>query len=287
MLTPSDEMPVALYKYLNPDRAATILKDLQIRFSQASILNDATELKPLYKGIATHSDLKRLMTDRLREKYPGTMERFEQSLRSDRAAQIIDDVMSRGVAQAEATLPQSTEKIYDLLDNNFGVLSLSEIPNDPLLWGYYGDGGYGFLIQFDPAHKWFWARQGPNDDFRHLRRVVYLSERPTKYLVDTSGADLLYSKGIEWEHEKEWRIIRNFNEAARKVGPDQYGKDVLLFAIPPECVQSVVIGCRAMPNSIARIQEIICRNPALAHVQFQDAIMKNGGITLVGRERRP
>jgi len=44
------EMPAALYKYLNADRTTTVLENLQIRFSQASVLNDATELKPVSRG---------------------------------------------------------------------------------------------------------------------------------------------------------------------------------------------------------------------------------------------
>lgn len=280
-----NETPTAVYKYLTPDRTATVLDNLQIRFSQASVLNDATELKPVFKGIATQSDLKSLLTIRLREKYPGLVERVERSLPNNLAAQLIDEVMAKGVAQAEESRPQNEKKIHDLLDKNFGVLSLSETPTNSLLWGYYGDGGYGFLIHFDPRHQWFWAQQEARDDFRHLRRVAYLSERPPKYLVDTNGNDALYTKGLEWEHEREWRIIRNFNDAASKIGPDQYGQDVLLFAIPPDSIQSVVIGYRAKPDLVEKIQGIVCRNPALSHVQFQDAVLKESTITLLPREQ--
>jgi len=275
------EVPAAVYKYLTLDRTATILKALQIRFSQASVLNDATELKPAFKEIATQSDLKKIMTDRLRKKYPGVVERVEQSLPGAIAVQLIDDVMEKAVEQAEKALPDNAPKIYDELDKNFGVLSLSETPSNFLLWGYYGDGGYGFLIRFDPTHKWFWAQKEPRDDFRHLRPVIYLSERQPKYVVETSGDDALYSKGAEWAHEKEWRIIRNFNDAAIKVGPDQYGKDVLLFDIPAACIQSIVIGFRAKTGSIQGIREIVSQNPALAHVQFERAVLTGSTITIV------
>ena len=43
-------VPTALYKYLSADRAATVLENLQIRFSQASVLNDASELTPCLRG---------------------------------------------------------------------------------------------------------------------------------------------------------------------------------------------------------------------------------------------
>ena len=77
--------------------------------------------------------------------------------------------------------------------------------------------------------------------------------------------------------EREWRIIRNFNDAAQKEGADQYGKEVLLFAIPPDCLRSMVIGYRAKPESVARLREIVARNPGLSHIQFECAAMKADG----------
>ena len=135
----------------------------------------------------------------------------------------------------------------------------------------------GFLIRFDPQHKWFWAQQTEEDDFRHLRQVIYVSERAPKYVLEIKGGDALYAKGIEWEHEREWRIIRNFNDAARKVGPDQYGKDVLLFAIPPDCIRGIVIGYRATPENVSRLRGIVSHNPPLSHVRFERAAMRADG----------
>ena len=205
------------------------------------------------------------------------MNRIETRLPENAAAELIDSVISKAAIQAEAALPENTKKIYDSLDRNFGVLSLSETPTDSLLWGYYGQGGYGFLIRFDPQHKWFWAQENEKDDFRHLRQVVYVSDRAPKYLLETVGIEALYSKGIEWEHEREWRIIRNFNDAAQKVGPDEYGKDVLLFAIPPDCLRGIVIGYRTKPEVVSQLREIVARNPSLSHVQFQSATMNPNG----------
>ena len=106
-----------------------------------------------------------------------------------------------------------------LAGQEFWRFIAAETPTDSLLWGYYGDGGYGFLIRFDPQHEWFWAQENEHDDFRHLRQVLYVSARAPKYVLEIKGGDALYSKGIEWEHEREWWIIRNFNDTAQKVGP--------------------------------------------------------------------
>lgn len=80
-----NEAPVAVYKYLTFERTASVLKDLQIRFSQASVLNDATELKPPLKGIATESDLKRVLTERVRRDYAHVVKHVEESLPADRS----------------------------------------------------------------------------------------------------------------------------------------------------------------------------------------------------------
>ncbi len=274
---PMTDLPIAVYKYLTADRAATVVGKLLIRFSQASVLNDATELKPPFKGVGTPEEVKKVILERLKLRFPDLMNQIATRLPAHIAAEMIDNVISKAAVEAEAALPQSAKKIYDSLDKNFGVLSLSETPTDSLLWGYYGDGGYGFLIRFDPQHSWFWARQNEEDDFRHLGQVAYVATRAPKYVIELKGADALYSKGIEWEHEREWRIIRNFNDAVQKVGPDPYGKDVLLFAIPPDCLRGIVIGYRAKPESVARIREIVARNPSLLHVQFERAAMRADG----------
>src|SRR5882672_3870446 len=263
------ELPVAVYKYLTAERAVTVVEKLLIRFSQASVLNDATELKPPFKGVGTPEEVKKVILERLRQRFPDLMNQIETRLPTNIAVEMINNVISKGALQVEAALPQSAKKIYDSLDKNFGVLSLSDTPPDSLLWAYYGDGGYGFLIRFDPQHQWFWAQQNEQDDFRHLRQVAYVATRVPKHVVEIKGADALYSKGIEWEHEREWRIIRNFNDAVRKVGADQYGKEVLLFAIPPDCLRGIVIGYRAEPESVSRLRGIVAQNPALSHVQFE------------------
>jgi hypothetical protein len=41
------------------------------------------------------------------------------------------------------------------------------------------------------------------------------------------------------KYEKEWRMILNFNGATCKTGKDNTGTDILLFAIPPDCLISV------------------------------------------------
>jgi hypothetical protein len=95
--------------------------------------------------------------------------------------------------------------------------------------------------------------------------------------LNTKDDDVLYTKTAEWEFEKEWRIIRNFNDAAEKVGQDLYGKDILLFDIPPNALRSVVLGYRVTAQCEENVLETICKNATLSHVIVHRAIREANG----------
>src|SRR5271167_1239682 len=127
-------VPSALYKYLTADRAATVLENLQIRFSQASVLNDASELNPLFKGIAPAGDVRTILLNRLKQKYGNVIDGVQRLLPKGEAERLIEDVIAKHAVYAETYLPESSKKIRDILDINFGILSLSETPSDTRLW---------------------------------------------------------------------------------------------------------------------------------------------------------
>jgi hypothetical protein len=275
--------PTHLYKYLPSSRAMDVLANLRIRFSQVSVMNDALEFKPIIRAVADREHLERVIEERFRLLYPGRLEQIEQMLPREKAEQLIKESISKTADLAEANLHKSIAIIYEVNDKNFGILSLSEDPTNLLMWAHYAQGGQGFLIEFDSTHSWFWAKTGENDDLRHLRRVSYAPSRTEVYLLELTGQDYLYTKGREWEYEKEWRIIRNFNDAVSKVGPDDQGKDVLLFAIPPDCLRGIVIGYRAKLESVERLQNIVAANPQLKHVVFSDAVLNENGSIRIAR----
>src|SRR5277367_6231095 len=135
----------------------------------------------------------------------------------------------------------------------FGILSLSEDPASDLMWEKYAGQGRGLLVEFDPSHFWFLQKVAEDDDLRHLRRVTYVADRTPAYLLALTAQDYLYTKETKWEYEKEWRIILNFNSAASKVGKDNTGTDVLLFAIPPQCILSVTLGYNASLEFVEQV----------------------------------
>lgn len=272
------DSPVAssLYKYLVPQRLKQIIGAMRIRFSQASVLNDAEELRGNYSGVAPREVIEQAVRERFQRGYPDQSALLDV-LPPDEAKQLVS-----GAADAvEANFEGSVQKVYETLDRNFGILSLSENPASSLMWSFYGDGGRGGVLEFDPENPWFDIRKAENDSFRHLRRVSYVEDRPANYLLSPSAESVLYTKFREWSFEQEWRIIRNFNDAAELAGKDSYATDVLLFDIPPSALKAIVLGYRATPALESAIRDLVGANPSLTHIQWKRAVREvNGHIKI-------
>jgi hypothetical protein len=174
--------------------------------------------------------------------------------------------------------------VFDVTDKNFGILSLTEVPTDVRMWGHYGDGGRGFLIEFDPNHIWFHGKTDDRDSFRHIRQVKYVSSRPAKFLLDVTELDFLYTKWDVWSDEREWRIIRCFNDAKVQIDkPDPYGNLVLLFAIPPDAIKSVILGFSSKSALETEIRGILSNDPKLNHIKVKHSTqsVETGEIAII------
>ncbi len=255
-------VPAKLYKYIPPERAANVLGELLIRFSQVSVMNDKEEFKPPISGLATEPVFQQAFRKRAEVLYPGLMDLVEKQ-----GPEYMATLYAKG--RGSENLARTIKTIYETNDKNFGILSLSELATSTCMWDKYADQGRGFLVEFDSSHPWFYQRIAEDDDLRHLRRMSYVADRTPTYLLAITAKDYLYTKETKWEYEKEWRIILNFNSAARNVGKDDTGTDVLLFAIPPDCLLSVTVGYNASSEFIGKVRSLLATNPSLSHVRLK------------------
>jgi hypothetical protein len=264
-------VPPRLYKYMPPERASSVLGRLQIRFSQASVMNDIEEYKPPINALATSAVFREKFFERADVLYPGLRDLIEKQG---------PDYMKKQHDQGEENLPLTIKKIYEINDRNFGILSLSDLPTSACMWKKYADQGRGLLVEFDSSHAWFNQREAEDDDFRHLRRISYVADRTPTFLLGITAQSYFYTKEVKWEYESEWRLILNFNSAACKVGNS--GTDILLFAIPPACVQSVTVGHNASPEFIEEVRSALNANPSLSHVELKAAKRLEDGSIQIG-----
>jgi Protein of unknown function (DUF2971) len=91
----------------------------------------------------------------------------------------------------------------DFLNNN-GVSCFSEVHDDLLMWGHYGDSYKGFCLEYRTGY----------DPLTRLRKVKYEERIPkidlAPFVVEADAEqllDLYCTKSRAWEYEREWRAI--------------------------------------------------------------------------------
>jgi hypothetical protein len=244
-----------LYKYLSP-RRVDVLRDLKIRFTQPSALNDPFEMQPVVTDFADDPYITQLVESRFDQL---VAEQYQKSPISQHipfdvfrklALSQKTNVIKGTRAIAKVVLPLMKKKIADL-DKQVGILSLTESPDNLLMWAHYADNHRGMIVEFDGNDAFFNRKRTDGDEFYHLRKVVYASARPRGNLVEMGIQEFLLTKSSDWAYEQEWRILAPLTEATRVVPHSEF--DVHLFPLPPACVKSVIFGARMSDNDKSTI----------------------------------
>jgi hypothetical protein len=172
---------VILYKYLPPERI-DVLRTGRIRYTQASLFDDPFECRPHVTDAATVADKREALDAAVAR--VGTDPEFA-------------DVMERSPKAPEA---RST-MLLDWLRVTAGVLSLSEVRDDLLMWAAYADGHKGFLVGFDSEHEVFRGDRTPQ--MNSLAPMQYRVERPTVSFNALNVPVAYFVKGDAWKHQRE------------------------------------------------------------------------------------
>lgn len=212
-----------VYKYTN---RLEILVNSSLRFTQPDQLNDPLE---------SHPNFKELIEDIKKRKTAG--------LDSTTAAKISDAI--------EKNAPHDIASMISEL--NIGFLSLTNIPDNELMWSHYADSHKGFVLGFDGDHQFF-KRDNPRK-ITGLRLVKYSSTRiipPDAGFVPSDLAEVLFfTKSTDWSYEGEVRVMADLANADIK---PTTRTGVYLFQFPPEALLEVIFGINT-PDTVK--QEIL------------------------------
>ncbi|WP_425342775.1 DUF2971 domain-containing protein [Piscinibacter koreensis] len=120
------------------------------------------------------------------------------------------------------------------------------------MWSHYASSHTGFVLEFDAHHDHFWQQRSPQDELRHLRRVVYRDTRPSATLTELDGFEWFLVKSSHWSYEREWRILRALSEAQKIIPAKPH--PICLFGFPPSAISSVILGSRASAETLAQVE---------------------------------
>ena len=239
-----------LYKYLSPERV-DVLRNERVRFSQPTVFNDPFELSYVVDSI-----------------YGSGVNTLEHALANTKLGNAllgaVGEVTSKGLRQYFA--------------NQLGVLSLAEKPDNLLMWAHYARSHEGFVLELDATHGLFNREASDGDRVRRLEKVAYSQTRPSIALANYSALRALLVKSLEWEYEQEWRMVLPLEDSLQTI--ETQSPPIHLFALPPQVVTGVILGCRISDGRRDEILGMLAGEERYAHVKVQQAELDERTFTL-------
>jgi len=271
---------MTLYKYLTADRS-DIIETGHIRYTQPIFLNDPFEMTPDFSEILSEKLLLRYVKRKMfRQTIDEVIAKLPENVRLRarilawifvviRGPRIRQNIRTMAAALMAKMRVEASDLIESKLRSGVGVLSLTERSDNLQMWSHYADNHTGFIIAIDEKHPVFSERRSDNDEFNHLRKVVYAQKKPKPSFDTISGVDLLLSKSTEWEHEREWRIVKLLDSATAMAMVPDHG--VYLFALPPDAVEGIILGAHMPECERRRIMQLVHSKPELSHIWMKQA----------------
>jgi hypothetical protein len=259
-----------LYKYIPPERL-DVLRNLRVRFTQPGAQNDLFELRPVVDRFRRHEVARQTLAKPLSEEWD---RQFSDKILKQFGSQFVNEIerihpgplaskKEAALAMADAESDHGALELIVQHLNALGIFSLSEVPDDLLMWAHYAANHTGFVLEFDGEHAWFRAQRPKGDDCGTLKKVSYADEPSSRYLAELKAHEVFYTKGKKWEYEREWRIIRPLAESS--MSPRD---GVFLFDVPATAITSVIAGLRTSSESLQELQRVRQGNHQLTHLRI-------------------
>ena len=117
-----------------------------------------------------------------------------------------------------------------------GVMCLSEVHDDILMWAHYADSHRGVCFVFNPTEPFFATAQP----------VHYREERPRVNPLLHSNDQMLdaamFTKSNHWSYEREWRVL-------------QYKKGAGVYTVPAIALVQVILGAVITAENEAKVRQ--------------------------------
>ena len=234
---PERYVPEHLYKYREmSSRALDHLRDTivngKIYFSIPAAFNDPFDCNPALSMKSTKAEFSNYLKGFFKRRFP-ELSRAER--RASASAIVKDPYRNQNSTEVKDLLT----KAFTDMTNWIGVLSLSAINDDILMWAHYADSHQGVCLRFSTK----------NGFFKDTQEVVYQDERPIVKLIRDTPMDFQHKavlyKASHWEYEKEWRII---DHGFPGHGVHQY---------PQAALDGIIFGAKTSDSNKALIREWI------------------------------
>lgn len=252
---------------LRYEMASRLARDLS---SNAKDLSKVQQVADLVCGCMAGT-----LDPKVEQKFLRENPNFKQHLPAIR--QQFEIAVSAARTQFPGMMQRIEKEIHQTVRDTIGVLCMSLNGRHPLMWAHYAQEHRGLVIEFDENAKCFNRRRSSTDEFGMFRPVSYSSARPV--ITADAGAEwfkqLALTKALEWKYEEEVRFLLEISSADRKVGDN-----IALIEVPASAVRSVTFGCRATPEFVEIIRQLLLKPGNASHVSLLFAEVDNRHFAL-------
>ena len=274
---------MVFYKYVSEKRIDILQKRL-IRFTQPNAMNDPFEARPYFYKLGSKEEFAKNFAEQIRRWNFRDWNNCCKVIGSDPGRFALANKVKKDPSYAERLytnlhkqtpqdlLPNLRERFYEL-HNAAGILSLSETPDNLLMWAHYAEGHTGFVLMLDGSHDFFKGDIALHG-FAKPERVEYRLELPRLAIEDTHKetvmSEIFFVKSLDWKYEKEWRYLKALADANKRFR-DTNNLEINLFQLPPKCVIGVILGCYRSKELEKEILTLQREDPNFSHLEIRQA----------------
>ncbi|MBN1972559.1 MAG: DUF2971 domain-containing protein [Sedimentisphaerales bacterium] len=275
--------PETYFKYLTAEVAKIILVNHTLRWSSPLLFDDIFDVKRDFDFGFDIEELKEPIVNEIKnllsvENIPDLSSRplvdwFIQTLRRqdcDNKHKIIlklPQLIDKGIHHAKNNSYEMIKKQWSEFIPQFRILCLSAVNDNLCMWAHYSDSHKGVVLEFQSINyldsPWLIAQP-----------IVYQDSPPIlatkqEWIKSITGQKLLkydepqfwepyiITKKIDWEYQKEWRVVDFCDKGETGLFSD-YGFD-------PRELRSVYLGCDISEKDVKDITSLLKFD--LAHVK--------------------
>ena len=221
---PNHKFPKTVYKYRswNDVFHRALLYENQVYLSSPKHFNDPFDCQ-IYPNIYL------LDTDEKKQKYAHELVDMNMSTilkLNQHPEEKFFEIMRELIVDLESHQIKTERYLFEIYNQQFGVLSLSGIWNSILMWSHYADYHKGFCVGFNEEAL---RKSG---HFGRGGKVQYKSKFPQFYpgfsYLNNQDETLkryfvvTHTKALKWSYEKEYRLLKIFNAMNHLKNPFQF-----------------------------------------------------------------
>lgn len=296
-----------LFKYVPPERIDILTKKL-LRFTQPGAFNDPFETFPCFAGLSedcmadvmkdhrpSREKIEKMVEESLAEELrkqfganppPALVEALRRNpFVQERISEIgpISEKLMREFLSENGELFSSltVNAALDAINRQFGLLCLTEKPDNLLMWAHYANSHTGLVFEFNEKHSFFNRAEKPKELGRCLHKIAYVKTRPQRILFGPQmdeddflagwAKDIFFSKSEHWSYEEEWRMIEYLRDCKQVIKDQPH--DTCLFPVPLECIMRVIFGCKTSDDVKSLVRHAIAADPQCHHIRVSQAII--------------